>query len=118
MTPAEHVAFARQFGTLQVHLLVPHLEVLVLESKEGKRTAANAWHSDVTFDAEPPLGSTLLARGVPDRGGDILWAHMYSAYEARSPSIKRSLEGMTAVQNVGFAQFEKTFERGTAAPAR
>ena len=95
-----------------MHLLVPHLEVLVLESKEGKRTAANAWNSDVTFDAEPPLGSTLLAREVPDRGGDMLWAHMYSAYEARAPSIKRSLEGMTAVQNVGFAQFEKTFERG------
>ena len=68
-----------------MHLLVPHLEVLVLESKEGKRTAANAWHSDVTFDAEPPLGSTLLARGVPDRGGDILWADMYT------PPTKRSL---------------------------
>lgn len=116
VTPAEHVAFARQFGTLQVHPLVPHLEdhpeVLVLESMEGKRTAANAWHSDVTFDTEPPLGSILLAREVPDRGGDTLWADMYAAYEALSPSMKRYLEGMTAVHNAGFAQFEKTFEKG------
>ena len=66
ITPAQHVAFARQFGTLQVHPLVPHLddhpEVPVLESKEDKRNAANAWHSDVTFSDEPPLGSILLAR--------------------------------------------------------
>ena len=69
ITPAQHVAFARQFGTLQVHPLVPHLddhpEVLVLESTEKKRTAANAWHSDVTFSEAPPLGSILLAREIP-----------------------------------------------------
>ncbi|MEL0020146.1 MAG: TauD/TfdA family dioxygenase, partial [Rickettsiales bacterium] len=55
ITPAEHVAFARQFGSLQVHPLVPHLddhpEVLILESKDENRSAANAWHSDVTFTA-------------------------------------------------------------------
>ena len=66
ITPAQHVNFARQFGTLQVHPLVSHLEehpeVLVLESKDDKRNAANAWHSDVTFSDEPPLGSILLAR--------------------------------------------------------
>lgn len=46
ITPAQHVDFARQFGTLQVHPLVPHLdnhpEVLVLENKDEKRNAANA----------------------------------------------------------------------------
>ena len=118
VTPAQHVAFARQFGTLQVHPLVPHLddhpEVLVLESHEGKRTGANAWHSDVTFSDAPPLGSVLLAREVPDRGGDTIWADMYAAYEALSPAMKRYLEGMTAVHQAGGAQFEKTFETGDA----
>ncbi|MDD9905068.1 MAG: taurine dioxygenase [Rhodospirillaceae bacterium] len=114
ITPAQHVAFARQFGTLQVHPLVPHLddhpEVLVLESKEDKRNAANAWHSDVTFSEEPPLGSILLARKVPERG-DTMWADMYAAYEALSPAMKRYLEGMTALHQAAGAQFEKTYEK-------
>ncbi len=111
ITPAEHVAFARQFGSLQVHPLVPHLddhpEVLILESKDENRSAANAWHSDVTFTAEPPLGSVLLARKVPPRGGDTIWADMYGAYEALSPSMKRYLEGMTALHGAEGAKFEK-----------
>lgn len=114
--PAQHVAFAQQFGTLKVHPLVPHLddhpEVLVLESTEKKRTAANAWHSDVTFSEAPPLGSILLAREIPDCGGDTIWADMYAAYEALSPAMKRYLEGMTAIHDAGGAQFEKTYEKG------
>ena len=41
ITPAQHLNFARQSGTLHVHPLVPHieehLEMLVLESKDDKR---------------------------------------------------------------------------------
>ena len=114
ITPAQHVAFARQFGTLQVHPLVPHLddhpEVLVLESKEDKRNAANAWHSDVTFSDEPPLGSILLARKVPERG-DTMWSDIYAVFEALSPAMKRYLEGMTALHQAAGAQFEKTYEK-------
>ncbi len=116
ITPAQHVAFARQFGMLQVHPLVPHLddhsEVLVLESTEKKRTAANAGHSDVTFSEAPPLGSILLAREIPERGGDTIWADMYAAYEGLSPAMKRYLDGVTAVHDAGGAQFEKTYEKG------
>ena len=116
ITPAQHVDFARHFGSLQVHPLVPHLddhpEVLVLESKEDNRNAANVWHSDVTFSEEPPLGSILLAREVPDRGGDTMWADMYAAYEGLSPAMKRYLEGMTAIHRAEGAQFEKTHEEG------
>jgi taurine dioxygenase len=118
ITPAQHVNFARQFGTLQVHPLVPHLEehpeVLVLESKVDKRNSANAWYSDVTFSDEPPLGSILLARKVPGRGGDTIWANMYAAYEALSQAMKRYLKGMTAIHSGDGAQFEKTHEKDNA----
>ena len=102
ITPAQHVDFARRFGTLQVHPLVPHLDEPSGSAGAGEqgretRNAANAWHSDVTFGEEPPLGSILLARTVPERGGDTIWADMYAAYEALSPAMKRYLEGMTAV---------------------
>jgi taurine dioxygenase len=84
------------------------------KAKDEKRNAANAWHSDVTFSEEPPLGSILLARTVPERGGDTIWADMYTAYDALSPAMKRYLEGMTAVHSGGGAQFEKTHEKDDA----
>ncbi len=110
ITPAEHVAFARNFGSLQVHPFTPNLdeqpEVLILESRKGARSSANQWHSDVTFTAEPPLGSVLLSRICPDHGGDTMWANMYDAYDALSPSMKRYLDGMTAVHSAKKAGFE------------
>ncbi len=112
--PDQHIAFARQFGSLQVHPLVPHLddhpEILILESKEENRYSANVWHSDVTFSEEPPLGSVLLAREVPDHGGDTMWADMYAAYDALSPAMKRYLEGMTAIHRAEGARFEITHD--------
>lgn len=111
ITPDQHVAFGRQFGTLQVHPFVPHLEghpeVLILESSAENRSAANAWHSDVTFTEEPPLGSILLAREVPPHGGDTMWADMYAAYEALSPQMQRYLDGMTAIHATGNTKFER-----------
>ncbi|WP_417516011.1 taurine dioxygenase [Minwuia sp.] len=114
ISPAEHVSFARQFGTLHVHPYAPHHpdhpEVLILKSSKKNRSAANVWHSDVTFEEEPPLGSILLAREVPEHGGDTMWANMYMAYEALSEPMKRYLEGLKARNTAGKASFEKAYD--------
>ncbi|WP_417519755.1 taurine dioxygenase [Minwuia sp.] len=115
ISPADHVAFGRQFGTLHIHPYSPSLpeqpEVLILKSSKANRYSANAWHSDVTYQEEPPLGSILLAREVPAYGGDTMWANMYDAYEALSPPMKRYLEGMKARNTAGQANFEKFYEK-------
>lgn len=117
VSPGEHVAFARQFGTLHVHPYAPsleeHPEVLILKSSKENRSAANAWHSDVTFQEEPPMGSILLARQVPDHGGDTMWANMYAAYESLSDRMKGYLDGMTALNTAGRAAFEKAYDKQT-----
>lgn len=113
VTPAEHVAFARRFGTLHVHPYAPSLpdqpEVLILKSSKENRSSASAWHSDVTFQEEPPLGSILLARQVPEHGGDTMWANMYMAYETLSDRMKGYLADMTALHSPGKAAFEKAY---------
>ena len=115
ITAKDHVAFARHFGSLHVHPYAPNLEdqpeVLVLRSSKANRTAANFWHSDVTFQPEPPLGSILLAREVPEHGGDTMWANMYMAYETLSAPMKRYLEGLTALNTPGRVSFERAYEK-------
>ena len=106
----QHKEFARNFGELHVHPVLQqmadqgHPEVVVLESDEQRPFVADGWHSDVTFEREPPLGSILHGVTVPDVGGDTLWASMYSAYEALSDAMQRLLSGLSAWHSGEFFQ--------------
>ena len=85
--------------------------MLILRSSKANRSAANAWHSDVTFQPEPPLGSILLARTVPEHGGDTMWANMYMAYESLSAPMKRYLQGLNALNAARRENFEKAYDK-------
>ena len=106
LTAEQHKDFGRRFGRLHVHpaapgLLAGHPEILVVKADEtSKHVAGEEWHSDVSCEAEPPMGSILHLHEVPaDGGGDTLFANMYAAYEALSPPLRRLLEGMTAIHD-------------------
>jgi taurine dioxygenase len=105
MTPEQHKAFGRRFGELHLHpawprLLEGHPEIMeIYADADTKRIAGEDWHSDVSCDPEPPLGTILHMLEVPSVGGDTLFASMYAAYEALSTPMKRLLEGMTALHD-------------------
>jgi taurine dioxygenase len=105
LTPEQHKAFGRRFGELHVHPAAPglvegHPEILVIKADEkSKRVAGEEWHSDVSCDPEPPLGSILYMHELPPVGGDTLFASMYAAYEALSEPMKRLLESLTAIHD-------------------
>jgi taurine dioxygenase len=110
MTIEQHKNLGRRFGKLHVHPNAPqelegHPEILVIRADEkSKHVAGEVWHSDVTSDAEPPLGSILHMHVVPpDGGGDTMFANMYRAYETLSPAIQKLIEGMTAFHDSGKA---------------
>jgi taurine dioxygenase len=105
LSPEDHLAFARRFGELEPpHPVFAHLadhpEVSVLETQGNEGIYNDEWHTDVTFRAQPALGSILYARIVPENGGDTLWASMFAAYEALSPAIKRAIEGLSAIHDI------------------
>ncbi|MCZ6473134.1 MAG: TauD/TfdA family dioxygenase [SAR324 cluster bacterium] len=98
----QHKAFGRMFGELHIHPAAPspegHPEILVIHADEkSKFVAGNTWHSDVSCDAEPPLGSILHMHTLPSSGGDTMFASMYAAYEALSETMRKFLSGLTAV---------------------
>jgi taurine dioxygenase len=100
----QHLDFGRKFGKLHIHPVAPHEsghpELMVIHAdKNSPRANGEGWHSDVSCDEEPPMGSILYIRTCPPRGGDTLFASMYAAYEALSDRMKRYVEGLTAIHD-------------------
>ncbi|KAM3538909.1 hypothetical protein ARSEF1564_008177 [Beauveria bassiana] len=56
-----------------------------------------AWHSDNSFDVQPPGVTFLYALEVPPEGGDTVFVDMEKAYERLSPPFQNMLQGLTAV---------------------
>ncbi len=104
LSQEQHIAFARHFGELEIHPATPkdqpNPEVLHIAHGPNSRGQENNWHSDVTWRERPSLGSILLAREVPECGGDTLFANMHLAYERLSEQMQRFCEGLTAVHDI------------------
>ena len=104
MTQEQHLAFGRNFGELHIHPAAPHApghdELMIIHAdKNSPRANGEGWHSDVSCDTAPPMGSILYIKTCPPKGGDTLFASMYAAYEALSDKMKSYLEGMTALHD-------------------
>ena len=109
ITTEQHLAFARNFGDLEVHPFAPqkpgYPEVLAITHDANSRGKENTWHSDVTWRLEPSLGSILRALEIPPVGGDTLFADMYAAYDGLKDEVKAKVEGKVAVHD--FVNFRK-----------
>jgi taurine dioxygenase len=126
LTPEQHKDFGRRFGKLHIHpasnnVLENHPEILIIKADaKSKHVAGEVWHSDVSCDPEPPLGSILyMHQPAENGGGDTMFANMYTAYEKLSDSMKGYLAGLTAVHDgehvyrgrYGMTDTGKTFPR-------
>ncbi|KAF2279044.1 TauD-domain-containing protein [Westerdykella ornata] len=59
------------------------------------------WHSDVTYEVQPPSYTSLKVLTGPPRGGggDTLWSSQYAAYDMLSPAMQKYLESLTALHS-------------------
>ena len=104
LTPQQHIAFAQRMGTININRFfktVPNYPQIAEVRKEAahKTNIGGAWHTDHSYDQVPALGSILLAREVPSRGGDTMFACMAQAYDALSDGLKRTLKSLRAVHS-------------------
>jgi taurine dioxygenase len=124
LTPEQHKAFGLRFGRLHIHpaplgTLEGHPEIVVVQADaNSKRIAGEVWHSDVSCDAQPPMGSILHIMEAPAAGGDTLFANMYEAYDALPDSVQRLLCELSAIHD-GARNYEgrtPAAERSTGFP--
>ena len=103
LSPQQQIAFARRFGPLEEHDFVkgmadyPEIIRVVREADETTMNFGGAWHSDVTHQECPALGSVLYAVDVPPFGGDTMFSNQYLAFDTLSPGMQQMLEGLTAI---------------------
>ncbi|CAN5486521.1 TauD/TfdA family dioxygenase [soil metagenome] len=102
----QYVALAKRFGrpSLPNSGIIPALAgsgVIAEVKKEpgAERNVGGSWHTDQAYRKEPSWATMLLARQVPEFGGDTLFASMSAAYQALSPSLKQTLETLRGVNS-------------------
>jgi taurine dioxygenase len=117
LSQEQHIAYGAAFGELEVHPFTSnvneHPEIIVLESTPEEFSAAEVWHSDVTFREAPPLGSVLYGRIIPPWGGDTCFANMELAYEMLDDDVKEMIEDRVAIHS-----YAKTFGKNISEDER
>ena len=105
MTAEQQKRLGNYFGDLHLHPAWPrlvngHPEVMELLTDENSSyIAGEDWHSDVSCDPQPPLGTILQMLEVPPTGGDTLFANMVAAFAALPVEQQQYLSGLTALQD-------------------
>lgn len=104
LTEEQHIAVASRFGEVNVNRFFSHVDGFpqiaeVRKEPDQTRNIGGGWHTDHSYDVAPALGSILVARETPPRGGDTMFANMFKAFETLSDGMKRTLRKLRAVHS-------------------
>ncbi len=100
LTPAQHVALAEVFGPVsggsffERHATAPEMEMIVTDRE--RPPSIDQWHTDLTWQARPPMGTVIQITETPPHGGNTCWLSTSKAFAALSPGMQAYLEGLTA----------------------
>jgi taurine dioxygenase len=106
LSPQAQFEFATLFGPpVKPHPVYPHLpgyeSVVLLENDGDRPPDTDDWHTDLTFERNPPFLSVLHAIEVPDTGGDTLWSNMYTAFDTLPADMQALVSKLSAVHDMG-----------------
>jgi taurine dioxygenase len=118
LPPATQVAFARNFGEVQVHVLSDHYgikdhpEIYMLSNldRDGNPSGKHPdkgtlyWHTDGSWRERTGQATMMYSEIVPDAGGETEFADMYSAYALLPAAMRRRIEGRRAIHNLDFSR--------------
>jgi alpha-ketoglutarate-dependent taurine dioxygenase len=103
LNSADHVAFARRFGDLELHPFIAantdHPELVRFEKSAKVGGYENGWHADVTWRKCPSMGAILHALSVPVSGGDTLFCDMAAVYDGLDEELRTRIDDLVAIHD-------------------
>ncbi|OED36945.1 taurine dioxygenase [Chromatiales bacterium (ex Bugula neritina AB1)] len=104
ITCENHIRLAEQFGRININRFFTALPdypqiAQVLKEPDQTQNIGELWHTDHSYDQIPALGSILVARELPQSGGDTLFISMIAAYNGLDASMRKHLQGLTATHS-------------------
>ncbi|KAJ4368752.1 hypothetical protein N0V83_005834 [Neocucurbitaria cava] len=122
--PSAQNEFGQYFGRLHVHPVGAHVkdhiefhsiyigkDNLYRLGRSSAKLTTTGYHSDVSYEHQPPAITLLTLVQVPETGGDTGWTSQAAAYDRLSEPLKGFLEGLRA-EHSGFPQAEKAARDG------
>lgn len=118
LTEEDHLAFAHRWGRIVLNKFFKPVEGFpdiaeVRKEKHQEMNIGGGWHADHSYDPEPALGSILVARALPETGGDTCFADLCSAFDALSTGLQKTLESLKVVHSNEHIYGENGFYRST-----
>ncbi|KAA1468481.1 TauD-domain-containing protein [Dentipellis sp. KUC8613] len=124
-SPEFYLEWGRHFGRLHVHPTSGHPKgypELHLVYKDANTTfnyelddsvTPTVWHSDVSYELQPPGLTTFFLLAQPTTGGDTLFTSQVSTLRKLSPQFVAFLRTLKAVHSgIEQANFSRTGKRG------
>ncbi|KAL4874390.1 hypothetical protein BJY04DRAFT_226086 [Aspergillus karnatakaensis] len=121
---AQALSFGGHFGRHHIHPTsgapegYPQIHLVHRNASNGEQDAFFAdrnssvqWHSDVSYEQQPPGTTFLYIFDGPEVGGDTAFVDQVEAYRRLSPALKERLHGLKA-RHSGVEQAEFSIKRG------
>lgn len=99
-------------GHPEIHLVHRAAGDTSAEAFFETRTSSIAWHSDVSYEEQPPGTTFLYILDKPETGGDTLFADAVEAYNRLSPLFRERLHGLVATHS-GIEQVNASVAKGS-----
>jgi taurine dioxygenase len=104
LSEEDHIAFARRWSSIDINRFFKAVDGYPEIAEVGKEpdqthNIGGGWHTDHSYDVEPAMGSMLVARILPETGGDTWFASMYGAYDRLSDALKTKIAGLRGVHS-------------------
>jgi taurine dioxygenase len=104
LVETDHVDLAERWGQINTNRFfkahADHPQIaLVDKAPDQIQNIGGDWHTDHSYDQVPALGSILVARTLPETGGDTWFASMYRAFDQLSDGLKTLLLTLNAVHS-------------------